>query len=194
MALTPNFDWLCTRSETGSSDPNSSQFLMVHSRVGFAVALLALVGLLLAAGPASACICPLLDPKSEFKRVDSVFLGKVIEYDGKWATFEVIRKFKGRDAGQIRVRTVPHGETCGYGWALATDSEHLVYAVIDDSGDLRTSTCTRTWKGSSSECDLRLLERRAAWWRSRLSSLRILKWLGVHWASCYPRLYSGGAN
>ena len=140
--------------------------------------------------PARACICGQLGPKTEFKRVDAVFLGKVVAYDGRWATFEVLENFKGANVREIRVRTSEYGESCGYGWALQPNSDHLVFATITKTGDLHTSTCTRTWRREGSECDLRLLRRRAAWWRSKLSSFRILQRLGIHWNSCYPRVVS----
>ena len=44
---------------------------------------------------AAACSCLTSNPKSAFKFAEAVFVGDVVEYDGRMATMRVVEAFKG---------------------------------------------------------------------------------------------------
>ena len=131
---------------------------------------------------AAACTCVMTDPKTAFKRSAMVFFGEVLAYDGVVARMRVVEGFK-EAKGTIEIFTGTDGAACGYGSALTAGSRHLIYANRVN-GRLETSVCTRTKPESVAECDLRYLRSRASWWRSPLSSLRVLDRLGVRREAC----------
>jgi hypothetical protein len=133
---------------------------------------------------AYACSCTTRDgPKGEFKAARAVFVGRVISYDGEKARFAVVRAFKNAERREISVASSPYGEACGYGLALRAGSEHLIYA-FGPTEDIETGTCTRTGPAAERACDRKYLIRRAWWWSNPLSSIRLMKWLGIRWKSC----------
>jgi hypothetical protein len=142
--------------------------------------LLALLGAM--AVDAAACTCVMAEPKTAFKRSATVFFGEVLSYDGAVARIRVVEGFK-EAKGTIEVFTGSDGAACGYGGALTAGSRHLIYANRVN-GRLETNVCTRTKPESGAACDLRYLRSRAVWWRSPLSSLRMLERLGVRREAC----------
>lgn len=133
----------------------------------------------------AACSCITTDPKTSFKRSAAVFTGEVISYDGRVAAMRVIEPFKGADrAATLEIVSGEDGAACGYGGVLTPGSRHLIYAYRETGGWLAVSLCSRSALGERSTCDLRYLRTRAGWWRSPLSSLRILQKLGVNREPC----------
>jgi hypothetical protein len=145
---------------------------------------------MLAAGFATevhACSCIIADsPKTAFQEAKAVFLGEVLSYGEDVATVRVIERFKGVDHEQVELVTREDGAACGYGDLLELQSRHLFYAY-DHAGGLpflEVSACSRTTGEDHAECDLRYLRSRAAWWRSPLSRIRLLAWLGWERTPC----------
>lgn len=133
----------------------------------------------------AACSCLVTDAKSSFKGSAAVFTGEVVSYDGRLATMRVIEAFKGVDrAANVEFVSGEDGAACGYGSALVPGSRHLIYAYRETGGWLAVSLCSRSGLEQHATCDLRFLRSRAWWWRSPLSSPRILRRLGVTREPC----------
>jgi hypothetical protein len=133
----------------------------------------------------AACTCLFDEPKSAFKKATGVFLGEVIEYDGTTAKLRVIESYKGREGPVAEVITTTDSAMCGYS-GLTPGSRHLIYLYPETR---EVSICGRSKPEDRAACDLRYLRSRAAWWRSPLSSIRILQWLGLRImqpAGCRP--------
>ena len=136
-----------------------------RARLAALATLAAGAALLGIAGPAAACDCPEPPPpQEERERVDAVFAGEVTELDqvgdeppGPWmdARVEVSEVWKGDIAEVEQVRTHAHGATCGYGFE--TGRAELIYAVVDDDGQLTTDLCSRTTALDGAEEDLAAL-------------------------------------
>jgi hypothetical protein len=130
---------------------------------------------------AFACSCITPPPKDAFKSARAVFLGKVLSYDGAVATFEVLRNFKGAPGETFQALT--SSTACGYGQRFDFAKEHLIYAQDFGSG-IEIDLCGRSAAVHDAGCDLAYLKSRAAWWRSPVSSLRLLSWSRVYWRAC----------
>lgn len=141
-----------------------------------------LLAVLLLSAPQAlrACTCLTPDPKTSFQSADAVFLGEVLEYENNRARMRPLERFKGADGEVVEFTTADSGTTCGYGGALARGSRHLIYARDGEE----VSLCSRSRPEELAACDLKYLRSRAAWWRSPLSSLRLLRWLGRHSDPC----------
>lgn len=140
------------------------------------------VMLLLARG-LDACSCYTMNPKTQFKLSDAVFLGEVIGDSGELVRFRPVEIFKGEKRDAIDVQT--GGTSCAYRRPLTPGSRHLIYAYREgDPAVLTTSMCTRSALEGEAACDLRYLRSRAWWWRLRLSSLRLLAAANVYWPPC----------
>jgi|SRR5687768_527581 len=122
---------------------------------------------------AFACSCAGLDAKTTFKLSTEVFVGEVVETTSKEVTFRVVRRFKGGSSPVVRVLTC--ADMCAYTCGPPLGSRHIIYAQSSD-GRLRTSICTRSSPELAPHSDLRILRRRACWWRSPVSSLRVIRW------------------
>jgi hypothetical protein len=133
--------------------------------------LLLMFALLLAPAPLYACTCITVPPKTAFKQAEAVFLGEVLSYEDTVARMRVVEWFKGPKEN-VEVTTGRDSASCGYG-GLAVGSRHLVYAQRFE-GQLLVSLCSRSRAETHAACDLRYLRSRSAWWRSPLSSIRIL--------------------
>lgn len=141
--------------------------------------------ILMIATDLAACSCLITDPKSAFKRSAAVFTGEVLAYDGRVASMRVVEPFKGPErAATVEIVSGEDGAACGYGSALTPGSRHLIYAYRETGGWLAVSLCSRSALEQQATCDLRYLRSRAGWWRSPLSSLRILQKLGVTREPC----------
>jgi len=140
-----------------------------------------------AASSALACSCVISDPKTSFKRADAVFVAEVVEYSEPTARLRVIERFKGAPSETIEIVTPESSAACGYGSALTPGSRHLFYALKHELMPyLEVSSCSRSQPVEHASCDLAFLRSRAAWWRSRLSSMRIFDRLGIRWDPCRP--------
>ena len=135
---------------------------------------LLLVLLLWAPQALRACTCVTPDAKTSFKSAEAVFLGEVVEYENNRARLRPIERFKGAGGEVVEFTTSDSGTTCGYAGLLATGSRHLIYVREGEEVGL----CSRSRPEEPAACDLKYLRSRAAWWRSPLSSLRVLRWLG----------------
>ena len=144
---------------------------------------LALLLMLLAAPAACACTCIEWEMKGAFKEAEAVFLGEVVSYEGGIARMRPIERFKGAREEIVEFGAAEDGASCGYVAALTPGSRHLIY-LYRWQGRLAASTCFRSRPESHAACDLRYLRSQAAWWRSPLSSVRILKWLGLARSKC----------
>jgi hypothetical protein len=119
------------------------------------------------------CSCAVGNAKTAFKRSTAVFLGEIVTTDDEArTTYRVIERFKGPRLSLLQVNGCRG--LCSYGCGGAAGSRHVIYAFGSDQ--LITSMCTRSSPESDSRSDLALLRRRAAWWRSPLSSLRLIAW------------------
>jgi hypothetical protein len=134
---------------------------------------------LAAAERAAACSCITSQPKTAFKQADAVFLGEVTSEADGVAAMRVLEWFKGPRTDTIEVNAMP-GSTCAYGM-LSPGSRHLVYAF---GPAMEISVCSRSIPVERAQCDLRFLRSRASWWRSPLSSVRVLQKLGIHRTAC----------
>lgn len=144
-----------------------------------------LLALALSATSAIACSCVGGGPKTSFKWADAVFEAEVVEYDADTARLRPLRFFKGEPVEFIDVYTRDNSAACGYGEALTPGSRHLIYAAQHDTMPyLEVSLCGGSKPLERASCDLAYLRSRAAWWRSPLSSLRILERLGIRRDPC----------
>jgi len=133
---------------------------------------------------AAACVCLFSDPKTAFKQSHVVFLGEVIA-DGDVTRMRVLETFKGTDAETIDVSTL-RMTSCAYAGETAPGSRHLIYGWRDENGQLSASACSRSAPEARAACDLRYLRSRAWWWRSPLSSFRVLRLLRIRRNPCAP--------
>ena len=133
---------------------------------------------------ALACVCMTPTPKDAFKGSGAVFVGQVLSYDGHVAMVQALEVFKGDVPSVSRVYTSDDGGICGYGSVLNVGSTHLFYTGQIKDGGVGVSSCGRTKPIERATCDLRLLRRRAWWWRSHVSSFRPAKWLHLFWPVC----------
>jgi hypothetical protein len=148
------------------------------------LALLVLFAVLSAPHALQACMCIHASPKGEFKRSSAVFAGEVLSWswDDNRARMRVIERFKGAEGDVVDVHTEGG---CAYTALQASGSRHLIYAYAREDGHLSTSVCSGSHDMRKAQCDLRLLRRHAAWWRSPLSSLRIIHWMRIfRWQAC----------
>jgi hypothetical protein len=138
---------------------------------------------ILAAVDAAGCVCVGFAPKTAFKGADVVFLGEVLEDGNDVIRLRVVDRYKGPAEENLEVSLL-RDTSCSYGGATPPGSRHLIYAWRDENGMLTASQCSRSGPEARRACDLRYLRSRAWWWRSPLSSLRILQRLGVNRQPC----------
>ena len=138
---------------------------------------------ILAAVDAAACVCIDLGPKTSFKGATVVFLGEVVEDSNGVIRLRVLERFKGAAGESVEVSTLRE-TSCSYGGATPPGSRHLIYGWREEGGMLSAGQCSRSAPEARAACDLRYLRSRAWWWRSPLSSLRLLTRLRVRWDAC----------
>jgi MYXO-CTERM domain-containing protein len=139
----------------------------------FLVAALALTPIaLLVPSEAEACSCiPTKDAVTSARDADAVFEGKLVAIDTpkpagphdlpmKVFTFEVKRTFKGQLDGQVRVQTTDNSAACGRDFGKVGDG-WLIYARIDDQGQLNDGLCSRTMPIADAAADIAELEANA---------------------------------
>jgi hypothetical protein len=105
------------------------------------------------------CSClPQLSVEDEFKRVDEVFLGKVLQVQTvgieKIVLFYVFNSWKGIWSKWVRIRTCENTGCCGFDFQ--TGFTYLVYAQIE-SQKLHVSVCSRTTDISNAREDINIL-------------------------------------
>lgn len=121
------------------------------------------------------CSCA-VSPDSQKKQITKAYTGSVAVFSGKVVEikpagneyevvvkFAVIRRWKGKAAAEIIVRTAKDSAMCGYDFEVGR--EYLVYASGSRT-DLSVSNCSRT-TGLSSTGDIRQLT-----WLKRRSATR----------------------
>jgi hypothetical protein len=128
--------------------------------------------LVLQPGEAQACSCIASSgPVPAAQDVDVVFTAKLIavkdapkqgQFDlaMKIFTFEVTRNFKGQLDGQVNVSTADNSAACGRGYG-PVGTEWLIYARIDDSGQIYDNLCSRTRSLEDAAADIAELEANA---------------------------------
>jgi hypothetical protein len=128
--------------------------------------------LLLAPSEAAACSCIAPPPPVEAAReVDAVFHAKLLsvapapttgphDLPTNIFTFEVVRTFKGQLDAQVNVRSAESSAACGRNYGTP-GSEWLIYARIDDKGQLYDNLCSRTREISEAADDIAELEANA---------------------------------
>ncbi len=135
------------------------------------VAALALMpaALLLVPSEAAACSCMMpKDPVTSARDVDVVFEGKLLgiespapkgphDFPTKVFTFEVVRTFKGQLDAQVKVVTADNSAACGRDYGKPGDA-WLIYARIDDQGQLNDNLCSRTRDMAHAAEDIEQLE------------------------------------
>ena len=130
----------------------------------------------------SACVCVTLEQKSHFQASQLVFVGQLIERsaDGGYVLL-VTESFKGTKEGE-RVTIEGWDYLCGEYPEEDDRRSFLVFAAPTADSGIWARTCspTRLATHSWAECDIKLLRRRAAWWKFPLSRLRLVRWLGVY--------------
>jgi hypothetical protein len=72
-----------------------------------------------------ACSCPKSSPQDYFQKAAAVFMGKVIQTDGRDITFEVEKSWKLVTTDQIIVRDIGEG-SCE--WGFKVGEKYLMYA------------------------------------------------------------------
>lgn len=138
---------------------------------------------ILTAMDAAGCICARVGQKTAFKGADAVFLGEVLE-DGLYVIrARVVDHYKGAAGKNMEVSMV-RDVACEYAGATPRGSRHLIYASRREDGLYSVSQCTGSAPESQAACALGNLRFRAWWWRSSLSSPRLLERLGVGWKAC----------
>jgi MYXO-CTERM domain-containing protein len=123
-------------------------------------------------GEASACSCmPPKGPVEAAQNVNVVFQAKLVAvadapqpgpYDvpSTLFTFAVIRTFKGQLDARVTVLTADNSAACGRSYG-EVDSEWLVYARVDDNGQLHDNLCSRTMRFEQAAADVAELEEHA---------------------------------
>ncbi|MBY0371032.1 hypothetical protein K2X33_10115 [bacterium] len=123
---------------------------------------LTITTLLLGQAAAMACDCaaPHKIPRA-FYTADTVFVGRVYDvqvdnkrpFDGKVASINVTEAIYGTfEKKNEKIRTATSGAACGYGFQTGDDV--LVYAYLDDKGQLATSSCSRSKDASSASSEI----------------------------------------
>ena len=139
------------------------------------IAIAAMAICCLAETTAFACSCAGVKAKTTFKSSTAVFLGEIIatEPDGP-TTFRVHESFKGPASSVLRVNGCAAG-MCSYACHGDTSvgTLHVIYAY-GSREQLKTSMCNRNMNAHHPLSDLSILRHRAAWWRSPISSLRVI--------------------
>jgi MYXO-CTERM domain-containing protein len=127
---------------------------------------------LLTARTAEACSCIGPRPPVEAAReADAVFHAKLVSTvdlpkDGKYAlaykmfTFDVVRTFKGQLDAQVNIKTAESDAACGRTYG-EPGSEWLIYARVDDTGQIHDSLCSRTKPIADAADDIAELEANA---------------------------------
>lgn len=113
-----------------------------------------------AAGESYACFCkplwktPLKKMIADSKnKADAVFVGEVVSIHSSdidaenarriiYVKFAVERAWKGVSTIFVEVATAHDGAMCGF--AFSMDKKYIVYAKKGETGQLRTSRCSRT--------------------------------------------------
>lgn len=140
--------------------------------------------LLTLAADAAACSCVVRDPKTVFKNADAVFIGEVIsEHETGDVLVRVVERFKGPATGEEVDLRMYRMSSCAYPGETPPGSRHLIYG-FEDNLLLGAGQCSRSAPEGRAACDLRYLRSRAGWWRSPLSSFRLLSWLGIRRDPC----------
>ena len=112
------------------------------------------------------CLTPPI--KRELKYSRSVFVGRMVLSSSAGITFEVVEPFKGAVRGQ-RIAAYPDLGFDGYDpRSLTAGSLHLVFARFDGE-HLIFGRCSNGSRFEASDAKIRLLRRRAWWWRLPLS-------------------------
>ena len=127
---------------------------------------LALVPAALSLAPsvAQACSCmPSPGPVEAARGVDVVFSAKLVSTeDGpkngpsmgtKLSTFEVTTTYKGQLDAQVRVMTADNSAACGRNFG-DPGGEWLIYARVDQEGQIRDNLCSRTMLLADASADI----------------------------------------
>jgi len=126
------------------------------------------------------CECYTQKHRTDFRRAKAVFVGQVIDIDGKRKTperlsegathsakFKVERAWKGAWKSEVAVFARRYFLTCGGGFDFQPGERYLVY-VFDDHNELVAYTeCSRTrpYSRSSFETDKELKQLDSFWFR-----------------------------
>jgi MYXO-CTERM domain-containing protein len=134
------------------------------------VAALALTSaVLLTAREAEACSCiATKDAVTSARDVDAVFVATLVQIESpkpasphdlpmKIFTFDVERTFKGQLDSQVRVHTTDNSAACGREYGKVGDG-WLIYARLDDKGQLQDNLCSRTMPIADAAADIAELE------------------------------------
>ena len=104
---------------------------------------------------------PNLSVKDELKRVDAVFLGKVLQVQTvgmeKIVLFYVFNSWKGIWSRWVRIRTCENTACCGFDFQKGFT--YLVYAHMESDNKLHVSLCSRTTDISNAGEDINILSR-----------------------------------
>jgi hypothetical protein len=127
-----------------------------------------LIALLASALPAFACSVSVIEPlKYAFKQAPIVFEGTLVRLDPNGtAHFQVHRQWKGTPTAVVAVPNPP--TSCEHSW-LPIGERYIV--VPEPDGSMNANTHIE--KATSTSPTARLLEARASWWRSPLSSFTL---------------------
>jgi len=121
---------------------------------------------------AAACSClPPPEPVAAAQSVDCVFQGKVLSVvdapkpdqyglQNKIFTFEVVRTFKGQLDTKVNVVTADNEAACGRNFGVE-GTEWLIYARLDDHGQLYDNLCSRSRPMQYADADIAELEEHA---------------------------------
>jgi MYXO-CTERM domain-containing protein len=124
--------------------------------------------------PSEAAACSCLPPPGAVEAaqsVDCVFQGKLVSIadapkpdkyglQNKIFTFEVVRTFKGQVDSKVNVTTADNEAACGRNFGVE-GTEWLVYARVDDAGQLYDNLCSRSRTMTHADADVAELEEHA---------------------------------
>ncbi len=130
------------------------------------------IALVLSARSALGCICVSQTPKQAFKSADVVVVGEITAHESGTLTLHVTEHFKGRVANTMTIAT-ERFENCVGNMGMDVGASYVMYAsVIESVPGFVVDSCSRTGPTSRFEADIRLLRRRAWWWRLAGRGLR----------------------
>jgi len=124
--------------------------------------ILVLVFMILPGKELRSCSCvPPPPPSEEFENSDAVFVATVTSFKraeeySRVAKFRLLKLWKGKKVGEIF--TSLNSALCGFDFVVG--KTYVIYAFVNENGELHTNICTRTASLEQAGEDLTFLEQK----------------------------------